>query len=56
MHSPNDTLAHLNLPYWTEQTKATLATAAHLAVPVSRQLKNYLPVIVKTAEPRKYSR
>jgi hypothetical protein len=27
-------MAHMNLDYWEEQIKATLVTAAHLAVPV----------------------
>jgi hypothetical protein len=33
-HAPGDTMAHMNLDYWEEQIKATLVTAAHLAVPV----------------------
>jgi hypothetical protein len=33
-HSPEDTIAHMTLDYWEEQIKATLVTAAHLAVPV----------------------
>jgi hypothetical protein len=33
-HSTNDTIAHMNLDYWLEQIKATIAIAAHLAVPV----------------------
>jgi len=33
-HTPGDTMAHMNLDYWEEQIKATLVTAAHLAVPV----------------------
>jgi hypothetical protein len=33
-HEPGDTIAHMNLDYWEEQIRATLVTAAHLAVPL----------------------
>ncbi len=36
----------MNMAYWAEQMKATVAIAAHLAVPaVTKGL--YLPVIIK---------
>jgi hypothetical protein len=31
-HSPQDTIAHMDLDYWTEQMKATVAIVAHLAI------------------------
>jgi hypothetical protein len=46
-HSPQDTITHMNLDYWEEQIKATIATAAHLAVPVTAKSRVYLPVILK---------
>lgn len=46
-HSSEDTIAHMNLDYWEEQIKATVATAAHLAVPITDVNKIYLPVILK---------
>lgn len=33
-HDPQDTVAHINLDYWLEQMKATVAFTAHLADPV----------------------
>ena len=35
-HTTNDTLARLNLPYFTAFTKAVVGTAAHLAQPAGR--------------------
>ena len=35
-HTTNDTLARLNLPFFTHATKAVAGTAAHLARPVQR--------------------
>jgi len=46
-HKPEDTIAAMNLNYWEEQIKATLVTAAHLAVPVAAKSKVYMPVIIK---------
>jgi len=37
----------MNLDYWEEQMKATIATAAYLAVPVPWTAEVYLPVILK---------
>jgi len=31
MHSPQDDIANMNLDYWLEQIKATIAIAAQLA-------------------------
>lgn len=36
-HTSGDTLARLNLPYFTAFVKAAVGTAAHLAVPLARQ-------------------
>jgi hypothetical protein len=47
MHTPQDSIAHMNLDYWLEQMKATVAIAAHLAVPIPLDRKVYLPVIMK---------
>jgi hypothetical protein len=47
MHTPQDTVAVLNLDYLLEQMKATTAIAAHLAVPLALEKKVHLPVIVK---------
>jgi len=33
-HSPQDTIANMNLAYWLEQMKLTTAFAARLAVPI----------------------
>ncbi len=33
-HLPEDTIAHLNIDYWVEQMKATVAIAIQLAGPV----------------------
>jgi len=48
-HTAQDTIAHMNLDYWEEQMKTTVAVAAHLAVPVSFTPADwiYLPMIVK---------
>jgi hypothetical protein len=35
MHSPQDNIANMNLEYWLEQIKTTIAMAAQLAEPVS---------------------
>jgi hypothetical protein len=32
-HTPLDSIAHMNLDYWLEQIKATIAIASYLAVP-----------------------
>ncbi len=45
-HTPQDSIAHMNLDYWLEQVKATVAIAAHLAIPVTAE-KVYLPVVWK---------
>ncbi len=34
-HSTQDTVAHMDLDYWTEQMEATAAIVAHLAIPVT---------------------
>lgn len=49
MHSPQDNVAHLNVDYWLEQIKATVAVAARLAGPVRPKLL-YLPTLLGTAE------
>lgn len=36
-HTTNDTLARLNMPFFTHSAKAGAGTAAHLAVPVQRR-------------------
>jgi hypothetical protein len=47
-HTPEDTVAHMNLDYWEEQIKATLVTAAHLAVPVELgRVPVYLPIVLR---------
>jgi hypothetical protein len=48
-HSPEDSIAHMNLDYWTEQIKATVAIIAHLAVPVTVEGGTfcYLPMVMK---------
>lgn len=46
MHTPQDEIARMNLDYWLEQVKATVAIAAHLAGPIAIG-KVYLPVITK---------
>jgi hypothetical protein len=33
-HLPEDTLAHMNVDYWVEQMKATIAIALQLAGPL----------------------
>jgi hypothetical protein len=33
-HSAEDTVAHLDLDYWVEHIRATVAIAAHLLMPV----------------------
>ncbi len=33
-HSPEDTIPHMNVGYWLEQIKATVAFAADLAGPI----------------------
>ncbi len=44
-HTPQDTVATMDIDYWNEQMKATLAVVAHLAVPVQEGSKTYLPEI-----------
>lgn len=44
-HSPQDNIAHMNLAYWEEQMKATIAATAFLAVPVTNVAPVYLPVM-----------
>jgi hypothetical protein len=34
MHTPMDTISHMNVDYWLEQIKATTAIAAQLAIPI----------------------
>jgi len=34
-HTTQDTIAHMNLDYWFEQIKATVAIAAQLVVPIA---------------------
>ena len=41
-------MAHMNLDYWEEQIKATLVTAAHLAVPIDNKERVYLPVLLRS--------
>lgn len=47
MHTAEDTIAHMNLDYWEEQIKATVAIAAHLAVPFTDTYRAYLPLVVE---------
>jgi hypothetical protein len=35
MHTPEDNVAHLNIDYWLEQIKASIAFAVHLLVPLT---------------------
>ena len=34
MHTPEDRIAHINLNYWLNQMKATIAIASQLAIPL----------------------
>lgn len=58
MHTSQDTSAHLNLDYWLEQVKATVAVVAHLAVPyqstpdLTHHL--YLPLISSGSDERQF--
>lgn len=45
VHSPQDNIAHMNLDYWVEQIKATIAATAHLAVPITSTERVYLPLM-----------
>jgi hypothetical protein len=38
----------MNLDYWEEQIKATIAMAAHLAVPVNLAEQAYLPIVLES--------
>ena len=38
----------MHLDYWEEQIKATLVTAAHLAVPIICTERIYLPMLVRS--------
>ena len=41
-------MAHMNLDSWEEPIKATLVTAAHLAVPVELgERRVYLPIVLR---------
>lgn len=49
-HTSNDTLATLNLPFFTSFVRASVGTVAHLAIPVDNFVatsKVYLPLVVK---------
>ncbi len=46
MHTSNDSIAQLNLDYLLEQMNATIAIAAHLAVPIGFETNIFLPFIV----------
>lgn len=46
MHTPQDEIAHMNLDYWLEQIRATVAIAAHLAVPIEFK-QVYSPLLMK---------
>ena len=49
-HSVEDTVATLNLPYYTYYVKAVVGTAAHLALPLSSlsfEYAIYLPLLLK---------
>jgi len=48
VHSPEDNIAHMNLDYWEEQIKATIAITAHLAVPVTYTEQVYFPVLFRS--------
>jgi len=49
-HNSGDTIARMNLDYWEEQIKATLVTAAYLAVPITVTYTEqvYLPVVLRS--------
>jgi hypothetical protein len=46
-HGPGDNIAHMNLDYWLEQMRATVAIAAHLAIPITKDNKIYLPSTIR---------
>ncbi len=50
-HSPNDTLGALNFTFMSNITKATLATMATLAVPISAGSDSYDLSVVSVADP-----
>jgi hypothetical protein len=37
----------MNLSYWLEQMKTTTAIAAYLAVPITVEIRIYLPMLMK---------
>jgi hypothetical protein len=43
-HNPEDTIDNMNLDYWLEQIRATMAIAADLAVPIPSTITTCLPV------------
>jgi Zn-dependent M28 family amino/carboxypeptidase len=47
-HKASDRLAALNLTYFTNFVKASVGTAAHLALPVSAARKTFLPIIFQS--------
>lgn len=50
-NSTGDTISHMNLDYWEEQTKASLIFAAYLLTPIGFEPNNiYLPVIIDSAQ------
>lgn len=47
-HTVGDTLATLNMPFFTNHVKAVVGTAAHLATPIpTGNNRNFLPLILK---------
>lgn len=44
-HSPQDNIAHMNLDYWVEQIKVTIAATAYLAVPSTTAEQVFLPLM-----------
>jgi len=50
MHTEHDSIGYMNLDYWNEQIKASIAIGAQLADPVILNLANpvYIPYIAKS--------
>lgn len=48
-HTTSDRLATLDLAYFTNFVKASVGTAAHLALPTSASRKTFLPIILRDA-------
>ena len=53
-HTSQDDMAHMDLDYWLEQVKATVATVAHLAVPVTGEVNPPQLYVEKRGVSRSY--